>query len=156
MFIRALSVLVAGFSVFLAGFASAQDKPMKLESAVQLVMAAEGADGEPRLVEAKNVVPGDTLVFTTSFRNQGGAAIKDFVIVNPVPADVQLADEPGSEAEVSIDGAKTWGRLGDLTVAEVNGQKRPATIEDITHLRWAFTEIPSGKTGRVRFSATVR
>lgn len=128
---------------------------MSLESGVQL-LRVEGEGSQPQLVEAKNVVPGDTLVFTTKFRNQGASAINDFVIVNPLPADVVLASEPAADAVVSVDGGKAWGRLSELTIADSNGQERPATIRDITHLRWDFSEVPSGEAGQVQFSATVR
>ena len=156
MFIRIISTIFIGLSLFSAAVTSAQDTPMKLESAVQLLKPAEGDGQEPQLLDAKNVVPGDTLVFTTSFRNQGRAAVNDFVIVNPVPADVVLAEAPSADAQVSVDGAKTWGRLADLRVVESSGEERAATVGDITHLRWAFSEVPSGETGRVQFNATVR
>lgn len=155
MFIKALSGLLVGISIFSASLAAAQDKPMKLESTVH-VLKAEQESEAPTLVDAKNVVPGDQLVFTTSYRNQGSAAVDNFVIVNPVPSDVVLAEEPEAAAAVSVDGAKTWGTLADLVVVSDEGEERPASIADITHLRWAFSAIPSGETGQVRFSAIVR
>src|SRR5690606_11702841 len=114
MFIKIISAILISISTFSASVATAQEKPMRVESAVQLLKPADENGGEPALLVAKNVVPGDTLVFTTSFRNQGSAAINDFVIVNPVPADVVLADEPAADAQVSVDGAKTWGQLAEL------------------------------------------
>ena len=118
MFIRMISTIFIGLSIFSAAVTSAQDKPMKLESAVQLLKPAEG-DGQE-------------------------------------PADVVLAEAPSADAQVSVDGAKTWGRLADLRVVEFSGEERAATVGDITHLRWAFSEVPSGETGRVQFNATVR
>ena len=156
MFIKIISAILISISTFSASVATAQEKPMRLESAVQLLKPADESGGEPALLDAKNVVPGDTLVFTTSFRNQGSAAINDFVIVNPVPADVVLADEPAADAQVSVDGAKTWGQLAELIIIESSGEQRAATISDITHLRWTFSRVPSGETGRVQFSANVR
>lgn len=152
---KRLSVLLAMASVFSPGAAQAQDKPMKLESTVQLVQPAEEG-GEPRLVEAEGVVPGDTLVFTTSYRNEGRSTVTDFVIVNPVPADLVLSEEAARQTEVSVDGGAKWGRLGDLTVFDENSEERPATIEDITHMRWAFAAVPPAGVGQVRFSARVR
>lgn len=134
---------------------AAEGKPMKLESAVQ-VLKAETEGAEPRLIDATNVVPGDTLVFTTRFSNEGSDAVDDFVIVNPVPANLVLVDEPEAVAEVSVDGAKTWGKLDQLVVVENDGKERPATIEDITHLRWAFSQVSPGEAGQVNFNATVR
>lgn len=152
---KALSVLLLIASVLVPGVAQAQGKPMKLESTVQLVRPAD-EDGEPRLVAAEGVVPGDTLVFTTSYRNEGGSTVTDFVIVNPVPADLVLSDEAASHTEVSVDGGAKWGSLGELTVLDDNSQERPATIDDITHMRWAIAEVPPAGAGQVRFSARVR
>ena len=152
---KALSVLLLIASVLVPGVAQAQGKPMKLESTVQLVRPAD-EDGEPRLVAAEGVVPGDTLVFTTSYRNEGGSTVTDFVIVNPVPADLVLSDEAASQTEVSVDGGAKWGSLGELTVLDDNSQERPATIDDITHMRWAIAEVPPAGAGQVRFSARVR
>ena len=78
--------------------AIAQDRPIKLESDVKLVRQVEG--GAPELVAPEGVVPGDTLVFTTSYRNEGAAAVNDFVIVNPVPSDLVLTDEAAAEQAV--------------------------------------------------------
>lgn len=152
---KALTALFLTISMLLPGVAQAQGKPMKLESTVQLVRPAE-AGGEPRLVAAEGVVPGDTLVFTTSYRNEGGSTVTDFVIVNPVPADLVLSDEAARQTEVSVDGGTNWGRLSELTVLDANNKKRPATIDDITHMRWAIAEVPPAGAGRVRFSARVR
>jgi len=156
MFINALWTTLIGASMAVASPVFAQDKPMKLESDVQLLKVAEQEGAEPQLLEAKNVVPGDRLVFTTRFRNQGSTPVDDFVIVNPVPADVELTDEPATGAQVSVDGARSWGRLTDLSIIELSGEQRPATIHDITHLRWEFSRVPAGDAGRVQFSAQVR
>lgn len=155
MFSKTLPAILLAASVLLPGVAQAQGKPMKLESTVQLVRPADES-GEQQLVEADGVVPGDLLVFTTSYRNEGGSTVTDFVIVNPVPADLVLSDEAARQTEVSVDGGTKWGQLGALTVLDVDSQERPATIEDITHMRWAIAEVPPAGAGQVRFSARVR
>ena len=155
MFNKTMAAILLTISAALPGLAQAQGKPMKLESTVQLVQPAEEGD-EPRLVAAEGVVPGDTLVFTTSYRNEGGTTVTDFVIVNPVPADLVLSDEAAGQTEVSVDGGAKWGSLGELTVLDDNSQERPATIDDITHMRWAIAEVPPAGAGQVRFSARVR
>lgn len=133
----------------------AQDQPIKLESGVQLVRpAADGA--EPVLVAPEGVLPGDTLVFTTSYRNEGRETVEDFVIVNPVSPDLLLTDEAASLTEVSVDGGQTWGRLAGLSVVGEDGEERPANAGDITHMRWTFDEVSPAGAGEVRFSATVR
>src|SRR6478609_12146560 len=111
--------------------AAAQERPIKLQSDVKLVRQAQQG-GASELVAPEGVVPGDTLVFTTSYRNEGASAVSDFVIVNPVPTDLVLTDEAAAGTEVSVDGGKQWGRLADLEIVKEDGEERPATIEDIT------------------------
>jgi uncharacterized repeat protein (TIGR01451 family) len=135
--------------------AAAQDRPIRLESDVKLVRPAEQGSA-PQLVEAEGVVPGDTLVFTTSYRNEGASQVNDFIIVNPIPADLVLTDEAATGTEVSVDGGAHWGHLADLKLLDEAGQERPATIEDITHMRWVFARVAPSEKGEVRFSARVR
>lgn len=149
-----LAVLLAA-SMFSSGAAMAQEKPIKLKSDVQLLKPADD-EGEAQLVAPEGVVPGDTLVFTTSYRNEGGSTVNNFVIVNPVSTDLLLSDETALQTEVSVDGGKHWGSLADLTVSDSEGQERAANAQDVTHMRWAFSEIPPAATGQVQFSARVR
>ncbi len=155
MFSKALFGLLVSISALAPGFAAAQSKPVALESKVQLMRAAENG-GQPQLLEPENVVPGDTLLFTTSFHNEGGSVVTDFIVVNPVASSLQLTQEAVGQADVSVDGGKTWGTLGQLAVVDNSGQERPATIRDITHLRWKFAQIQPGETGQVQFVALVR
>src|SRR5688572_21744250 len=135
--------------------AAAQERPIKLQSDVKLVRQAQQGE-TPELVAPEGVAPGDMLVFTTSYRNEGASAVNDFVIVNPVPADLVLTDEAASTTEVSVDGGKQWGRLADLKIVKEDGEERPATIEDITHMRWVFASVAPSANGEVKFSARVR
>jgi len=135
--------------------AAAQERPIKLQSDVKLVRQAQQGDA-PELVAAEGVVPGDTLVFTTSYRNEGASAVNDFVIVNPVPSDLVLTDEAAATTEVSVDGGAHWGSLAALSVVEENGEEHPATAQDITHMRWVFASVAPSEKGEVRFSARVR
>ena len=135
--------------------AAAQERPIRLQSDVKLVREAQPG-GSPELVAPEGVVPGDTLVFTTSYRNEGADAVSNFVIVNPVPSDLVLTGDAAIATEVSVDAGAHWGRLSDLVVVNDAGEERPATAEDITHMRWVFASVAPRQTGEVRFSARVR
>lgn len=155
MFTKTLSTILLIASTLFPGVAMAQDRPIKLESEVQLLRpAAEGE--EPKLVEPTGVVPGDTLVFTTSYRNESGSPVTGFTIVNPVSSDLLLSDEAATQTEVSVDGGKTWGQLADLSVIDSEGEENPAGAGDVTHMRWVISEVPPASAGKVQFSATVR
>lgn len=157
MFSKALFGVLIAISAFAApvAAAAAQEKPVALESRVQLVRPAEDG-GQPQLVEPENVVPGDMLLFTTSFFNEGAAPVTDFVVVNPVADSLALTAEGAGQTDVSIDGGKTWGPIAQLKIVDEEGQERPATVDDVTHLRWTFAQIQPGETGQVQFVALVR
>jgi uncharacterized repeat protein (TIGR01451 family) len=155
MFSKALIGLLLSLSTLIASPVMAQQRPVALESRVQLMRPADDG-GQPQLLEPEKVVPGDMLLFTTSFHNEGAATVTDFVVVNPVADSLQLTEEAAGQTDVSVDDGATWGTLGQLRILDINGQERPASIRDITHLRWKFAQIQPGETGKVQFVASVR
>lgn len=108
------------------------------------------------LADPQVVVPGDRLLFRTSYRNSGVEAVQDFVITNGLPAGVVLLPESSGAGLVSVDGGKSWGKLEAQTVDDGAGGKRPAVARDVTHLRWVLAEIQPGGRGEVTYQATVR
>lgn len=102
------------------------------------------------------VVPGDKLVFSTQYHNNGAVPVDSFVVTNPLPQGVSYEAEGSENALVSVDGGKTWGALGSLTVADGKGGKRPAQAADVTSVRWSVPTIAPGASGTVSYHATVR
>ena len=131
---------------------------VSLDTEVLVERVKKGADGKEKVVlEAPStVVPGDKLVFVLSYKNAGAQGASDFVITNPLPKEVSLRGDLPSDAVVSVDG-KVWGPLTALTVKQPDGTSRPATLADITQIRWSFSKpIPAGESGKVRFHAVVK
>lgn len=108
------------------------------------------------LQEPKVVVPGDRLLFTTRYTNSGTTPVQNFVVTNPLPTAVMLSAEAGATYNVSVDGGKTWGSLGQLSVSDGKGGTRPAAAADVTHLRWVIPTIAAGASGEVKYHAIVR
>ncbi|MBC2670176.1 hypothetical protein ACFOON_09940 [Novosphingobium piscinae] len=108
------------------------------------------------LVQPDKVVPGERLVFTTRYRNTGAKPIQNFVVTNPVPAAVVLADNTDRALVVSVDGGTSWGPLASLTVPDGAKGRRAAGPADVTHLRWTIPVIAPGADGAVEYHATVR
>jgi uncharacterized repeat protein (TIGR01451 family) len=160
MIFKSLIAALAAVTMAAPGASMAQERPVSLSSDVKLVRvvrdAEQGNATRTELVEPVSVVPGDMLAFSVSYRNGGGESVTDFVIVNPVPANVQLSDESAEASEVSIDGGENWGMLAALTVADTEGAERPATANDVTHLRWKIALLTPGEGGTASFRATVR
>ena len=108
------------------------------------------------LVTPKIVVPGNHLLFSTSYRNESAAPVQNFVVTNPVPAGIAVAAPDAASLTVSVDGGKTWGKLAALVVKDTKGAARPAQAGDVTHVRWTLATIAPGTGGAVAYHAIVK
>ncbi|WP_298188790.1 hypothetical protein [Novosphingobium sp.] len=155
------SLAGAAAMVAMAGpaLAAAQSapSPVSLKGDVMLEKTvSENGVSKVQLVEPKVVIPGDHLLFTTRYRNEGTQAVTNFVVTNPLPSAVTLSSDAAPGTEVSVDGGKTWGQLGSLKVEAAEGGERAATAADITHVRWTIPSIAPGASGEVQYHGIVR
>ena len=107
------------------------------------------------LSEPNDVIPGDRLVFSTEYNNQGADAVDNFVVTNPLPGAVKLAELDPSFL-VSVDGGKNYAPLSDLTVDVDIVGNRPAELADVTHIRWVLKRLDPGARGTLSYQAIVR
>lgn len=108
-----------------------------------------------------NVVPGDTVIFTTHYANLGSQPATNVVIHNPVPAHMLYLDDSaageGARIEFSIDNGKTFARPEQLKIKTTEGKERMATAAEYTHIRWTILgEIGPGAKGLVSYKAKVK
>jgi uncharacterized repeat protein (TIGR01451 family) len=108
------------------------------------------------LADPKVVVPGNRLLFSTSYRNNGPSPVQNFVVTNPVPSGIAVSATSASGLIVSVDGGKSWGKLAALTVKDAKGATHPAQANDITHVRWTLASIAPGASGAVVYHAIVK
>lgn len=145
------------FSLGLPVAAHAAENPIALNSSVQLEkVLVENGKEKKVLVEPKVVVPGDKLLFVTGYRNNTAQRVENFVVTNPLNSAVQLTSESANALTVSVDGGKSFGALASLTLADAEGNARPAQSSDVTHIRWIVTSIAPNGEGTLFFNATVR
>jgi uncharacterized repeat protein (TIGR01451 family) len=140
------------------GFAApalAADVSLASDVKVERVVVENG-EKHTALLPAVKVVPGEKLVFTTVYRNTGAKPADNFVVTNPIPAAVRLADDGFGSFEVSVDGGRQWGRLATLKVGDGKGGSRPAAAADVTHLRWVVATIAPGASGTLEYHGIVR
>ncbi|MFM5916580.1 MAG: hypothetical protein ACKOOL_03490 [Novosphingobium sp.] len=155
LILTAAAALLGTLSAPIAAAQAAQ--PIELKGDVQLdKIVVENGRERHVLVEPKVVVPGDKLIFATAYRNTGSAAVSNFVVTNPIPAGVALAQGDAPMADVSVDGGKTWGKLASLTVTGKDGVKRAAQSSDVTHIRWTLASVAPGASGTLSYHAVVR
>ena len=149
--------LLCSLALLVAAPAIAQ-QPLTLSGDVKVQKTETGDDGETKieLVDPDVVVPGDRVVFSTSYENSGAEAVEDFVVTNPLPSAVMLADDADPELTVSVDGGESWGKLAELKVEDAPGVSRDAQAADVTHIRWTLAEVKPGEKGRLEYHAIIR
>ena len=115
-------------------------------------------------VPAKEVDPGQVLVFTLKFSNKGDENATNVVVDNPIPKEtvyvVGSASGVGSDITFSINGGKTFKKPTLLTY-EMKGPdgkkiKKKASPEQYTNVRWVIPTVLPGKGGEVSFKARVK
>lgn len=136
---------------------TAAGNPVTLTSDVKLdkVVVTNGVSKHV-LVEPKKVVPGDHLIFSTQYHNNGAKPIQHFIVTNPLPSAVTLASDGYGNFDVSVDGGKSWGKLAALNVSDGKGGQRAAQATDVTHVRWIVPAIAPGASGNLEYHAIVR
>lgn len=146
--------------------ATANAKPQVMINMTAQKEVVEVVNGKSikKLVEAKSTNPGETLIFTLQYKNQGDEKATNVKVDNPIPKDTVFIVGSGigkhSKMLFSIDGGKTYKQPSLLTYEETlpNGKKvrKHASPEQYTHVRWVINEILPGKEGKVGFQVRVK
>lgn len=134
--------------------AAAQNSAVKIDSKNFVEKTVTDASGKSKttLSSTTVVVPGDVIVFTHDYANNGSQPATGFLINNPISQQIEYIDSPDANIVVSVDGGTTFGKLGSLQVAG-----RAATASDVTHLRWTFAQpIQPGQKGKVSFRGRLK
>lgn len=134
---------------------------MKAETEVKEIVAGKEV---VRLVPAKDVVTGQTIIYTLTCQNGGTQPATGVKVNDPIPKEVvYLVGSTfgnNSEATFSIDGGKSYKQPALLSykVKKSDGsfEERLATPEQYTHIQWQIATIPAGATVNVGFRAIVR
>jgi hypothetical protein len=153
----ALAAAVAGQG---AADAAEGDKISVKAIAEVAVKTSQNGRETPRLQPADRVVPGDEVIYTLEIRSLTPMAQPPPTIDYPIPGHMRyVADSAvgaGAVVSYSIDGGHSFARPEELFVAGGDGQKRPATAEDYTHIRWRLKHILRGNSvAFARFRAIV-
>lgn len=132
----------------LAAPQTAQASPaIALDNAVFVERLDQGAR---RLEPARELNRGDRVVYVVSWQRSTGSG--PFTVTNPLPRQVYFQGSANGDEQVSVDGGRSWGRIGELRSGE-----RMATPEDVTHVRWQVpADLAARGSGRIAYSAIVR
>lgn len=127
----------------------------------EIEVVGENGETETKLVEAANAIPGDELIFTIDYVNNGTEPAVNVVLVNPVPEHTAyVADSAGGEGTAitfSVDGGETYGSPDSLVITGDDGEPRAAGPGDYTHIRWVRSgPLAPGGSGSVFFRARLK
>jgi uncharacterized repeat protein (TIGR01451 family) len=114
-------------------------------------------------IAATTINPGDVIFYTLSYINSGEDAATSVVLDDPIPAGTVYipgsAYGDGAEILFSIDG-KIFKKPSLLTyeIKNRNGslEKRTASPEEYTHVRWVMAKIAAGARGNVGFQVRIK
>jgi len=127
------------------------------------VVVEEDGKKVTKRVAAGEAAPGETIIFTIAYANTGDEKATNVVINNPLPEGTAYV--PGSATEVgevtfSIDKGETFKNPSlltyEITTPDGKKEKRTASPEQYTHVRWQLPEIPAGEKGEVGFRVQVK
>ncbi len=130
---------------------------------VEVVQKDEKGMKVVTLVDAakNNVQPGDTVIFSITYLNNGDEPATDVAIKNPVPQQMLYLDRSalgeGTRIDFSVDNGKSYGPMDKIRVRSADGKERPARGADITFVRWTLEKpLRKGGAGKVSFRAVVK
>ena len=157
----AAAALVLALSAWTGAHAQAPGD-IELRNVAELEQEVKTPDGkvEKKRVPATKAIPGNEVIYTSVFRNNGKKPAGNISVANPIPANTTYvggsASGENTDIAFSADGGRTWGPADKLTVTGADGRKRPAAAADITHIRWTYRgELAPGKQGAVAFRVVV-
>lgn len=167
LYAAALSIAaIAGGAIAAATPAHAASEPVSITSDIMVEQSATDAAGNVTTTlkdpATMIVTPGEKLLISVHVANNSGAPITGLTATNPLSEAVAFVSANEDWAEFSVDGGKSFGKLGGLTVATtaadgVTALTRAATPEDVTTIRWTFADaIPSGTVRHVSFRGVVK
>lgn len=115
-------------------------------------------------VAASRIDPGDVIFYTLNYINSGNEAATNVILDDPIPMGTVYipgsAFGSGAEITFSIDGGKSF-KKPSLLVYEVTGangaaEKRTASPEEYTNIRWLINRIDAGGKGSVGFQVKIK
>ncbi|MFT4713504.1 MAG: putative repeat protein (TIGR01451 family) [Candidatus Azotimanducaceae bacterium] len=154
--------------IFLAAMAPAMavaDPNIQLAMSVaKEVIIEENGQNVTRWIEAEIIEPGEKLKYTVTYVNVGDEPATEIRIENPIPEltvyvdDTALGD--GSNIAYSADGGENYNARGDVTyeVTVFGGgtDRRVASADRFTNIRWMIEQVPPGNSGEVSFQVVVQ
>ncbi len=158
------SLALAALLASVANNAMAAQSPVNANLSISVSALQEkvqvSPEGERRVkwVQPSAVVPGDEVVYAITYKNKGKTPSDRVVITNVIPQQMKYrsgsAINNAANVRYSVDGGKTFEKPEALQVRAADGQLRPASPRDYTHIQWEILDsLAPGAEGIVGFRA---
>ncbi|MDN3645583.1 hypothetical protein QWY75_05100 [Pontixanthobacter aestiaquae] len=147
-----LALSFGAISLAFSASAQAQNAP-RLTQAMFVERTSES--GTQRSIEpAETLKKGDRVILLVKWKSNSPHT--SFTVASAVPAELAFERSSLRSQDISVDGGRNWGRIGQLTIEDYSGP-RLASVEDVTHLRWTITpDMAVRGKGTITYSAIVR
>jgi uncharacterized repeat protein (TIGR01451 family) len=131
---------------------------LRMDVEKEVVVINKDGDKEIHREPAKEVIPGDKVIYTISYKNVGEEEADKIVIDNPIPENMEYvagtAHGDGTEIFFSIDDGNTFDKPENLKVLDDDGNERVSTADEYTNIRWSLNDSAApGATGQVYYHA---
>ncbi len=155
---KVLALIAAAPLALSPAFAS-----MTARQVVEKEVVTVGPNGEETLkrLPADKVTPGETVIYSIRYKNDGAVPAADIVLIMPVPKEVAyvegtVAGADSASVSFSADNGATYVARGRLTIVE-GGEVRPARGDEITHIKWTLAApVAANAEGEVSYKAELR
>ncbi|MFZ5592991.1 MAG: hypothetical protein ACOY4D_01780 [Pseudomonadota bacterium] len=134
---------------------------LTLDAAKEIEITGPQGKKEIKRVSPSLVTPGEEVIYTLSYTNNGKEMAQDLFITNPIPPHmIYKANSARGENTVivySIDGAKSFDKPENLKIRGIDGKERSATPVNYSHIRWVIKKpLAPGEKGDVSFRAQLQ
>ena len=161
---RTLLMLAALVLMLLPMDAHAKPQVTVAMTAEKEITVVEDGKTVVKRVTADTVESGQVIFYTLTVNNAGDEKATNVVLNNPVPeGTVYVANSAfGKDTKIvfSADGGQHYDVPPRLTVqikkADVSVEKRIATPEEYTQIRWTITEVTPGGNLKLGYQVTVK
>lgn len=153
-----LLLFVSVFSVI--AYAQQDKVVLRNEAFKEVTQTNESGAKETKMVPVGKALPGDEIIYITTFSNTGKEPADNIVITNPVPDHTtyktNTAYGASTKISYSVDGGKVFAEPEKLLIKDADGSERQATAKEYTHIRWSYTPaLQPGEEGTVMFRALI-
>ena len=136
----------------------AEDKPaVTVKLTAQKVVVT--ADGHETLTAGDKTVPGDTILYQATYRNQSESSVRGLLATLPIPAGLEYVS--GSATPARAEACTVNGLFHRIPLKRMvqgpDGQQLEETVpfSEYRKLRWTIGELPAGATTSVSARARV-